>query len=62
MILAKGMGRVLSCLYDIVGNEDYTRIVEEFRSKDKKGENKPLPETGEEIPEEIEGEEDVIDE
>ena len=27
-VIAKGMGTILSCFHDIVGGEDYTRIVD----------------------------------
>ncbi|TNV82428.1 hypothetical protein FGO68_gene4340 [Halteria grandinella] len=62
-IVAKGMGRVLDCMHDILGREDFTRLVDKHKTihlpiEEDLEEKKELPQLGDEIPEEIEAEDD----
>lgn len=57
--MSEQFGRVLDCFHDIVGGERYTEVVDAHKTVVQEEEVKqPLPETGEEIPEVIEGEEE----
>ena len=59
-VVSEQFGRILDCFHDIVGGNEYRAIVDKHKTfmGREDGEYKPLPETGEEIPEVIEGEEE----